>query len=170
MKRSVRNGVAKTGLTAAVLIASATIAGPTFATPGSGFTVSPQPPGILSATHFKADKDAKWDLNLKTKDDSTVGVDILAIDPGGQSGWHTHAGMTLVTVTSGEVQWYDGADPVCAFKTYRAGDSFIEPNNHPHLVRNATASAASIAAVQIRPVGTGGRIDVPTKPTNCPSF
>lgn len=165
-----RRGTLGTAFVASALAASAILVIPASATPGSGFTVSSQPTGVLSATHFKADKDAKWDLNLKTKDDSTVGVDLLSLVPGAQSGWHTHTGMTLVTVTSGEVQWYDGADPVCAFKTYRAGDSFIEPNNHPHLVRNATASAASIVAVQIRPEGTGGRIDVPVKPTNCPSF
>jgi len=170
MKRNRRKNLAKAGLAAAAFIASATIALPTFATPGSGFTPSPQPVGVLPPAHFNADKADKWDLFLKSKNSSTVGVDIIAVSAGGQSGWHTHTGMTLVTVTSGELQWYDGEDPICAFKTYRAGDSFIEPNNHVHLVRNPTASPASFVAVQVRPEGTGPRIDEPTKPTNCPAF
>jgi len=151
------------------LAASALIVIPALATPGSGFTPTPLSTGLFDPMDVKADKTDKWDLLLKTKADSTIGVDRLTVVPGGQSGWHTHAGATLVTVTVGEIVWYDGANPLCTSTTYHVGDGFVEPANHVHLVRNTTGATAEFTAVQIRPAGTAPRIDA-DKPTNCPSF
>ena len=159
----------KAGL-AAVALAAATIVAPALATPGSGFTPNPQSSAVFDPLDVKADKTGKWDLFLKTKDDSTIGVDKLSVIAGGQSGWHTHTGATLVTVTVGEVRWYDGENPLCTFTTYRAGDTFVEPANHVHLVHNATGAPAEIVAIQMRPAGTSPRVDVPVKPTNCPAI
>lgn len=145
--------------------ASALIVIPALATPGSGFSASALSIGRLPAVDFKADKTNKWDLFLKTKDNSDVGIDRLTAAPGGQSGWHTHSGMTMVTVIAGEVRVTDGLN--CSAKSYRAGDSFVEPANRPHIVRNLSASVtAELAAVQIRPAGTPPRIDAPA-PENC---
>jgi quercetin dioxygenase-like cupin family protein len=33
--------------------------------------------------------------------------------PGGNSGWHTHAGPSIVAVKSGTATVYDGDDPSC---------------------------------------------------------
>lgn len=155
---------------AAVLAAAAVIVVPALATGSLNFTRTEVATGVLGAVDAKADKAGKWDLLLKTKADSTIGVDRLSVASGGHSGWHTHAGITLVTVTTGEVQWYDGANPLCTATTYRVGDSFVEPANHVHLVRNTTAATAEFIAVQIRPRDSAGRIDTPAKPTNCPTI
>ncbi|MFM5885698.1 MAG: cupin domain-containing protein [Novosphingobium sp.] len=146
--------VAVTGLLAAAAI-------PALATPGSGFSGNPSlaAVGTLDDVMAKADKTDKWDATLATKDTSTVGVDYLTIQPGGYSGWHTHTGITLITITSGQVTWYDGSG--CQPKTYHAGDSFVEPANHVHNVTNPFGNTATITAVQIRPQGTGPRIDAP---------
>ena len=153
-------GVAAIGLTAAALV----IGIPALATPGSGFAPSPQSAGRFAEMDVKADKTGKWDLFLKTKDTSTVGVDILTVQTGGYSGWHTHAGATLVTVTEGQVAWTDGED--CSTKVYQAGEGFVEPANHVHYVKNPYGLTAKLVAVQIRPVGTPGRVDAPA-PANC---
>lgn len=145
--------------------ASALIVIPALATPGSGFTPSPVSLGRLATVDVKAAKTDKWDLFLKTKDNSDVGVDRLTVIPGGQSGWHTHAGITMITVISGEVRITDGLN--CSARSHRAGDSFIEPANRPHIVRNLSSSVtAELTAVQIRPAGTRPRIDAPA-PEDC---
>lgn len=154
---------------AATLLAAGLIVVPALATPGSGITVTALSKGDFEELDVKADKADNWDLLLKTKDDSDIGVDHLVIAPGGRSGWHTHAGSTLVTVTVGEVEWYDGDDSLCPSRTYRAGEGFVEPANHVHNVRNTSGAPAEIVAVQMRPDNTPGRIDAP-KPDDCPSF
>ncbi|MFC0587829.1 cupin domain-containing protein [Novosphingobium aquiterrae] len=143
----------------AVAGAVAMIGVPALATPGSGFSGNPQAVGSLDEVLAKADKAGHWDVTLKTKDTSTVGVDNLTIQPSGHSGWHTHTGLTLVTITSGQVEWSDGSD--CSKTVYHAGDSFVEPANHVHKVANPYGNTATITAVQIRPEGTGPRIDAP---------
>ena len=56
-------------------------------------------------------------------------------------------------------------------ETYRVGESFVEPANNVHLVHNTTGATVVFTAVQIRPEGTGGRIDA-AQPTDagCPVF
>lgn len=137
---------------------------PALATPPSGFGPTPLSVGSFPSMDVKADKTGDWDLFLRTKDTSTVGVDRLDVASGGYSGWHTHTGPTFVTVVSGEITWYDGV--ACSRTVYRAGDGFVERANNPHYVRNESGLAAVILAVQMRPTGTGPRIDAP-RPENC---
>ena len=82
---------------------------------------------------IKADKTEKWDLFLKTKADSDVYVIRNAIAIVGQSGWHTHPGPSLITVTVGEVVVYDGENPLCT----------------PQLTASATGSSISAAGMSI---------------------
>ncbi len=157
---SQRRGVAAV----AALAVSAGIILPALATPGSDFTPTPLSKGLFGPMDVKADKTDKWDLLLKTKDASDITVDRLSVGAGGQSGWHTHAGATFITITSGEVVWIDGL--ACSSTTYRAGEGFVEPANHVHLVRNASGSPADFIAVQVRPKNSPPRIDAP-KPNSC---
>lgn len=153
-------------LSLAALAASALAAMPSSATPGSGFA-----PGLIVAGHYgaldvKADKIDKWDLFIKAKSASEVGVDRLTVQPGGFSGWHAHPAPVFVTVIEGEIQWFDGANPVCSWTTYHAGQSFIEEAHHVHNVRNATGAPAVFIGVRISPESVPFRIDE-RKPTNC---
>src|SRR3954470_16526656 len=97
-----RIGAAVTAVTALVLIAA-----PARATPASGFTATQIAKGLYGQMDLNADKSADWDLKLKTKADSDVYVTRNAIAVGGQSGWHTHPGPSLITVTLGEVTVYE---------------------------------------------------------------
>lgn len=138
------------------------------ATPGTGFGPTPVTNGQFGELDVKAEKapDSKWDMLLKTKDDTDVAVDKLTVQPGGQSGWHAHPAPIFVTVVTGTIQWYDGLDPICGWKTYTAGQSFVEPAYRPHLVRNTTGSVAEFYATRIAPTGVPVRLDRP-QPTNC---
>lgn len=156
--------LAMAGAAIAVVAASSLIVLPALATPGSGFTRAIVSQGLFGELQVKAEKTDKWDLMLKTKGATDIGVDRLTVIPGGQSGWHSHAGPTLVTVTVGQIAWIDAA--TCTVRTYHAGDGFVEPAGGVHLVRNTTTATAEFVAIQMRPQGAEGRIDAP-QPSNC---
>lgn len=143
-----------------------------FATPGSGFIPNPFVNGHFGKISIQpnGNKTDKWGLIMKTLDDTDIGADRLAIQPGGYSGWHAHPGPVFITVTQGSVVFYDGADPLCPSRTYGTGESFIESAYDVHFVKNASASAAAeYIAVTIKPegfVGLAFRLDRP-EPNNC---
>ena len=154
---------------AAIFGAGGAIVVPALATPSSGFTRAELSTGVLDEVNTRGENDDKWEVRFRTKDESTLGLDRLTIVDGGHSGWHTHAGITMVTVIAGEVRWYDGADPGCPLKIYRVGDSFVEPANNVHLVQNISGGVAEFTAVQVRPRDAAGRIDA-AQPAACPTF
>jgi quercetin dioxygenase-like cupin family protein len=79
---------------------------------------------------------------------------------GGTSGWHTHPGHSLITVTAGAVTAYEGDDPSCTPKVYTAGMTFVDPGgDHVHVLRNETAVEARTITVQLIPAGAARRID-----------
>jgi quercetin dioxygenase-like cupin family protein len=155
------------------LVAASLSSAPAFATPASGFTAVQQWKGVYPALNIntgsdrKYDKDDKWDLKLMSKDVSDVYVTRNAIAPGGQSGWHTHPGPSLVTVAVGEVTVYEGDNPLCTGKVYKAGEGSIDlGGGHLHLIKNESGAPAETVAVQFVPQGATRRIDAPA-PNNC---
>ncbi len=151
---------------------AAMVAGPAFATPGSGFAPSPIVNGHFGTLNENTvdSKTGKWGMILKTLDDTDIGADRLTLQPSAYSGWHTHPSNVFVTVTQGSIVWYDGSDPLCTSHTYSAGESFIERAYRIHDVRNASNSTtAEFVAVVIKPAGFVGpafRLDRP-EPNNC---
>jgi quercetin dioxygenase-like cupin family protein len=161
-------------LVAALVVTAAMTAGPTRATPPSGMTteflLSPLAGG--KATFDEIDIFAKTDRNPGTPTDfwkaqiGTKGASDLYVvrntfAPGGTSGWHTHPGPSLVTVTQGTITVYDGDDPTCTPRVLSAGSTFVDPtsNNHLHLVRNEIGTPAVTVAVQLVPAGFPRRVD-----------
>jgi quercetin dioxygenase-like cupin family protein len=148
----------------AAFVASALIAVPAQGTPASMFVGTVEWEGRFGDIDVKPKSD-RWHLKLQTKGDSDVVVTRIAIGVGGTSGWHTHPGSSLVTVTAGEITLYDAA--LCTGRTLTAGQTFVdEGGGHLHLVRNESAAPAEVGAVQIMPVGVPRRIDAP-RPNNC---
>lgn len=169
--RSSRARMAVTGFS--FLLAASLGSAPSIATPASGFTAIQQWKGVYPVLNIntgsdrKDDKSDKWDLKLMSKDVSDVYVTRNTIAAGGQSGWHTHPGPSLVTVAVGEVTVYEGDDPLCTGKVYKAGEGSIDlGGGHLHLIKNETAVPAETVAVQFLPTGSTRRIDAP-KPNNC---
>jgi len=144
--------------------ASAFVAAPAGATAASGFTAAQQWKGQFPSLDIKL-KTETFDLKLDTKGSSDVYVTRNAIAAGGQSGWHTHPGPSLITVTLGEITAYD--DQLCTPIRYQAGDSFIDHGDgHVHLLRNETSVAAETVAIQFIARDAVRRIDAP-QPNNC---
>jgi len=112
-----------------------------------------------------------WFLKTIVHGDSDVYVVQNTFPVGAHTGWHTHPGPSLVTVTAGTITAYEASDPTCTPHVYNTGDSFTDVGcGDVHLLRNEGPVCAVTIAVQIIPAGQPRRIDVPQAPANCPAF
>ena len=138
------------------------------ATPAKDFTAVQQWKGVFGDIDVKTNAFHPHKVKIDTKGESDVYITRNAIAVGGYSGWHTHPGPSLIIVTAGEVTAYDGDDPSCAPKRYKAGEGFVDPGDgHVHLLRNEGDVAAETIAFQIIPKDAVRRIDAPA-PDGCP--
>lgn len=142
-------------------------AGVVLATPQTGFVPAQQWKGVFGEIDAHVVDMPGHQVKLKTKGVSDVYVTRNAIAVGGQSGWHTHPGPSLIIVTLGEIVAYAGDDPTCTPKRYRAGEGFVDPGDgRIHLLRNESDAPAETVAVQFLPNGATRRIDAPAS-GNC---
>ena len=163
--------------TATISVALITL--PAIATPSyGGFAPSPLSFGTFGPIDIKAEKDGKWDLRLKSKGQTDVRVTRVAFPAGSSSGWHSHPGPNLLTVTLGSVVVYDSSNPLCTGTTYTkqtvtvpTGGTFYDNGGSAvHLVRNETGAPAEIMAVAFYPHGVTPLTDsTKPKPTNGPA-
>jgi quercetin dioxygenase-like cupin family protein len=111
-----------------------------------------------------------WNLKLKVKGDSDVYIVQNTFPVGAHTGWHTHPGPSLVTVTAGTITAYEADAPNCTPTVYHAGESFTDLGcGDVHLLRNEGPVCAVTIAVQIIPAGQPRRIDA-AQPANCLTF
>lgn len=132
----------------------------TQATMPSGVVPSLVAHGTLNDATFKATF-----RNRKEKiksHDGPVGVFVLNLSmaAGGETGWHTHDGIEIVTVASGTLTVYDESDP-CSGEDFNAGDSFMWNGGPNHNARNHGDSGVSANVVFLVPAGGATRIDLP---------
>ena len=159
----------------ALVIIAVLTAVPARATPSCGMP----PPLILALEHYPSgsldlmcnESDLYgWNLKTKVKGDSDVYIVQNTFPPGADTGWHTHPGPSLVTVTAGTITVYEADALNCTPKIYNTGDSFTDLGcGDVHLLRNEGPVCAVTIAVQIIPAGQLRRIDA-DQPANCPTF
>ena len=142
-------------------IAALTTSGIALATSGSGITTTNISVGLFADIDIKAHVDG-YKVAVDTKGESDIYVVSNVFAPGGQSGWHTHPGPSLITVKSGTITAYSGDDPSCTPQVYPTGTGFVDPGDgHVHILRNEGTVAAETIAVQLLPRGAVRRIDAP---------
>lgn len=107
-----------------------------------------------------------WRAKLKVTGFSDVAVTSNTAIPGAYSGWHSHPGLVIVSVTQGALSLYDADDPTCTATVVTAGNGFVEAGDHVHIVRNEGTVDAKWTTTAIRPAGAAARIDQPA-PDNC---
>ena len=86
--------------------------------------------------------------------------------PGAYSGWHSHPGFLVSTVTSGQLTRY-ATD--CSAETFGAGQSFYETGASTFIIKNESNAPASDTVTFVVPGGTPTtalRVDK-TQPTTC---
>ena len=111
--------------------------------------------------------DTGWKATLKITGSSDIFVNSNTAVPGANGGWHSHPGLSIVSVTQGAVWNYHAEDPNCTPTVITAGHGFVEPGNHIHILRNEGTVDAKWTTTAIRPAGSPARIDQPA-PANCP--
>ena len=117
--------------------------------------------------NFGPDTKAK----IKTKGDFEVAVQRVAAAPGATFGWHTHPGLTTVTVASGTLTLYH-AEHCTHGIDYSAGQSFSNVSEEVHLARNNGATELVVYAWYLVPAETpplAVRIDQPLPSGGCPA-
>ena len=172
-------------LIALALVVAVWTVTPALATPPSPSGPPAAPPylmtEIISKCNFgELDVFAKWDMNpspditdfwkarIETKGDTDVYVVRNTFQPLATSGWHTHPGPSLITVTTGTITAYEGNDSTCTPHVYPAETCFVDQGGgHVHLLRNEGNVDAVTVVVQLIPAGFPRRIDAPA-PGNCP--
>jgi quercetin dioxygenase-like cupin family protein len=132
-----------------------------WATPGSGVTAV-----LLTGTPVLLDEidvmsvSKDHHVKLKTKGLSDAHFVHYTILPGGHTGWHSHPGICLVTVKSGQATEYHGDDPLTPHD-YPAGTGFAEEAGEVHLVRNEGDVVLELIVLHLVPFGAPRRIDEP---------
>ena len=98
-----------------------------------------------------------------------IAIAKVVLDPGGSTGWHHIPGVTLASVASGSVAFYDVK---CEKTVVPAGEGFIEEKSESHVVRNEGNVEAVLYTTLIAPTKLlklpfeEVRMDDP-KPKNC---
>ena len=137
-----------------------------FATSSFGTSQTTVANSVITDFNIDANR-PDWKASLKVKGVSDVFVTSNSAIPGGHGGWHSHPGLSIVSVTQGAVWLYDADDPSCAPTIVPAGYGFVEAGDHVHILRNEGAIDARWTTTSLRPAGSAGRIDQPS-PGNCP--
>jgi quercetin dioxygenase-like cupin family protein len=103
---------------------------------GTGISTNIISVGSLDQIHLKSNIDGHK-VEIATKGTSDLYVVDNVIAPGGNTGWHSHPGPSLVTVKAGTITQYEGDDPSCTPEVFTAGESFVDPGgDHVHILRN----------------------------------
>jgi quercetin dioxygenase-like cupin family protein len=114
---------------------------------------------------FKND-DVDFEMKLQLKGPADFISQQVSFAPGGTSGWHSHSGPALVSVTSGTATFYEADDPACNPIVVPAGTAFVEQGEHVHIARNEGTTNLVFTILYVTPVGAPQRVDEPA-PGNC---
>ncbi len=101
---------------------------------------------------------------------STEPIDIVVrrhdFAPGASAGWHQHPGPIFITVTQGQLTYYDYNDPTCTPQVITAGHGIADTGDG-HEVRNETDQPAEDISVITAPVGGAFRTELPAPNPSC---
>ena len=120
----------------------------------------PLPSGTTGTSEQKEgdhDRDDEWTAKLYTSGPTTFYVQDVSYLPGGHTGWHSHPGILLSSVTEGSIEWYDSQ---CAKHVYNVGDALTE-STQVHYVRNVGSINARFMVTYVLAKGQPRRIDQP---------
>lgn len=161
--RTRRAGLA-VAATALLTVGAVAVVTAAVATPGSGNTTSTgSVTGRLDGTGnrpFTAEQDG---IRLSARGATDVTTFDLTYPPGSFSGWHSHPGIVVAVVRSGEVVRQSG----CRRERFGTGDAFTEVGAH-HVSNPSTTVPAVLSITRIYPASGAAtpRVDEPA-PT-CP--
>jgi len=150
-------------LAAMTLLALAVSVAVTMASPPSGVTPTVLARGTYDAFKVKSSPDSPVDFKAKAKSPIDLVVRRHDYAVGSTTGWHTHPGPVFITVTVGQLTYYERDDRTCTGHVVSAGHGFVD-NGRGHIVRNESGQPAQDVSVIIAPVGGAfrGELDAPS--------
>jgi hypothetical protein len=149
-------------LAAMTLLALVVSVAVTMASPASGVTPTVLARGTYDAFKVKSSPHSPVDFKAKAKSPIDLVVRKHDYAVGSTTGWHTHPGPVFITVTVGQLTYYERDDPTCTGHVVSAGHGFVD-NGHGHIVRNESGQLAQDVSVIVAPVGGAfrGELDAP---------
>lgn len=158
MKRRVRMLAALAGVM--TLAALAAFVAVTKASSPSGVTGTLLARGTYDSFNVRSDPQGSI-ADFRAHSTSPIDLVVQKHDylPGATTGWHQHPGPVFITVTQGQLTFYERDDPTCTPHVYSAGQGFVDTGDG-HIGRNETAQAAQDVTVAIAPVGGAFRTEL----------
>ena len=158
---------------------AAPVAGVALATPPEG----PEPP-VLSSTlvargaagEFRVHDDATG-VKLSARHATDIAIVNAKLKTGSSTGWHRHAGPSIVIVKSGSLTMEEpghhghghhrGGRHGCRSEIFEKGKAFVHPT-HAHNFKNESGEVAEFDLVYFVPAGASpAPIDVTPAPKGC---
>ena len=152
----------KSKVTAASVLALVAAAGAVlvWAEPASGVAPTLLARGTYGSFEVKTGPQSPVEFQAKAKSPLDIVVRQHDYVAGGSTGWHSHPGPVFITVTQGQLTFYDADDPTCTPTVVNAGEGYVD-NGHGHLGRNESGLPARDVSVILAPVGLPFRTDLP---------
>jgi quercetin dioxygenase-like cupin family protein len=152
---------------AAALVSLAAFVAITKASPPSGVTATVLARGTFPSFNVRSDPHgAIFDFRAHSVEPIDIVVRRHDYAPGSTTGWHQHPGPIFITVTQGQLTYYESDDPTCAPHVVTAGHGFVDTGSG-HMVRNETNQPAQDISVITAPVGGAFRTELPAPNPNC---
>lgn len=132
--------------------------------PGVKPALATPPSGDLTRTDLALGR-LEQGVTMATHGPSDFHIVHVVLQPGADSGWHTHPGTALDIVTSGTMTWYFG-DTDCDPVTVDAGSAVFVPAGVAHIARNEGSEPADLYVTYLVAAGAHPRNDA-VEPDKC---
>jgi quercetin dioxygenase-like cupin family protein len=151
---------------AIALVVLAAVAAVALASPPSGVTPTVLARGTYDAFKVRPSPHSPVDFKAKTKGRTDIVVRRHDYAIGSSTGWHSHPGPVFITVTLGEVTFYERDDRTCTPHVVSAGHGYVD-TGQGHIGRNESGQPAQDISVIIAPVGGAFRGELDAPSPNC---
>jgi hypothetical protein len=152
---------------ALVLVALSAFVAITKASPPSGVTPTVLARGTYDSFNVRSDPHGPI-ADFRARSQAPIDLVVRRHDylPHSSTGWHGHPGPVFITVTQGQLTFYEADDPTCTPHVVSAGEGYVDTGGG-HIGRNETDQPAQDVSVITAPVGGVFRIELPAPNPNC---
>ena len=118
---------------------------------GVGAAIATPPSGGISRTDLAVGK-VTDNINIQRAEPSDFHIMVVTLEPGANTGWHTHPGPEYSIVKAGAVRLT--RDPRCEPLTITAGQGVFIPDGTAHMAHNDGKEPAELYVTYTVPAGT----------------
>ena len=126
------------------------IAWATVSLAGVTAAIATPPSGTINRNDLAVGK-VTDEIDIQRSEPSDFYIQVVTLDPGASSGWHTHPGPEYSILKAGEIVMERAPD--CQPLTLKAGQGFFIPGGTPHMAHNDGKEAAELYVTYTVPSG-----------------